>query len=152
MGSVGPNIGGMTVHVDTLGRVDFIEHFQTRSLPNLQDICKRAGIARSRGASKLFAWLRAKEAMVAYREATTVRLKGVVEADGIALKLYRAAEKNCYVTLWALVERPSTEAPPKVLVYFVPVKAVSRNAMRFAGPARHVLRNLLLNVHALSIH
>ena len=58
-----------------------------------------------------------------------VRLSGVVEGDGTALRLFRTEGKNNYVALWGLVQRPSGNETIKRIVFFVPVKSVSENAV-----------------------
>lgn len=52
-----------------------------------------------------------------------------MEGDGTGLRLFRHEGKNCYVALWGLVERPKGAAVPRMLLYFVPVKRVSINAV-----------------------
>ena len=109
--------------------VDFIKEFTDRPVPNFQDICKRVGVSRSSSSRSLFQFLLQKEAFLGYRLMQKVRLSGVVEADGTALKLYKRRGHNNFVALWGLVERPQNQQPPRMVVYMMPVKQVAHNAV-----------------------
>ena len=59
----------------------------------------------------------------------SVKPRGVIGADGTALRLYKRRGHNHFVALWGLVERPRSAAAPRMLVYLVPVKKVSPNSV-----------------------
>lgn len=77
----------------------------------------------------LFKWLLHQEALLGYKLMRQVKLKGVMEGDGSALKLFKSEGKNNFVALWGVVQRPVGSEPPTMLVYFVPVKQVAPNSV-----------------------
>ena len=84
--------------------MDFIKEFTDRAVPNLQDICKRVGVSRCSSSRKLYDFLLQKEAFLGYRLMQKVKLSGIVEADGTALKLYKRRGHNNFIALCGLAE------------------------------------------------
>ena len=109
--------------------MDFIKEFTDRAVPNLQDICKRVGVSRCSSSRKLYDFLLQKEAFLGYRLMQKVKLSGIVEADGTALKLYKRRGHNNFIALWGLAERPQNQNPARMVVYMMPVKQVAHNAV-----------------------
>ena len=113
--------------------VAFLREFNDMPKPNLQELCRRTGVSRCSTSRGLYLWLLQKEAFLGYNMMQKLRLRGVVEADGTALKLFKRKEDgkktNCYVALFGLVERPRSKAPPQMVVTLLPVKKVAPNAV-----------------------
>ena len=79
--------------------------------------------------AEAFRFLLEREALTGYHAMKSMKLRGVVEADGTALRLYKRGGHNHFVALWGLVERPKSASMPRLLVYMVPVKKVSPNSV-----------------------
>ena len=99
--------------------MDFIKEFTDRAVPNLQDICKRVGVSRCSSSRKLYDFLLQKEAFLGYRLMQKVKLSGIVEADGTALKLYRRRGHNNFIALCGLAERAQNQNPARMVVYMM---------------------------------
>ena len=109
--------------------VAFLTAFCEMEKPHLQSICQRVGVSRCSTSRKLFRFLLEREALTGYHAMKSMKLRGVVEADGTALRLCKRGGHNHFVALWGLVERPKSASMPRLLVYMVPVKKVSPNSV-----------------------
>ncbi|OLQ08534.1 hypothetical protein AK812_SmicGene7931 [Symbiodinium microadriaticum] len=109
--------------------VGFVEEFMDMAKPNMQELCRRVGVSRCTTSRNLYHFLLEKEALQGYTRMSSLKLSGVLEGDGTCLKLFKRAGSNFHVALWGLVQRPTSQEVPKMLVYIVPVKKTAHNAV-----------------------
>ena len=109
--------------------VGFVEEFMDMAKPNMQELCRRVGVSRCTTSRNLYQFLLEKEALHGYTRMSSLKLRGVLEGDGTCLKLFKRAGSNFHVALWGLVQRPTSQEVPKMLVYIVPVKKTAHNAV-----------------------
>ncbi|CAE7649437.1 unnamed protein product [Symbiodinium sp. KB8] len=109
--------------------VGFVEEFMDMAKPNMQELCRRVGVSRCTTSRNLYQFLLEKEALQGYTRMSSLKLSGVLEGDGTCLKLFKRAGSNFHVALWGLVQRPTSQEVPKMLVYIVPVKKTAHNAV-----------------------